>query len=98
MYIYMHMQVEYVKNERELHKIAKQDNANRCGATDDPNDRKYGYSRSSVGKTGTMYCLQVDNQYKKENELLNLKDWRDNVQKSSNVGEKKGYVYVLVDK
>ena len=73
------------------------ENATRCGATIDPEERKYGYSRASVGMTGTMYCLAVDNQYKEENELLNFKDWPANKQKRSNAEEKPGYVYVIVE-
>ena len=86
-----------MRNKSELNRIAQQDNAIRCGATDNPNERKYGYSRSSVGITGTMYYHPVKNQYKEENKLLDLKDWSDNVHKTSNVGEKKGFVYVLVE-
>lgn len=81
-------------SKQQLYTIAKWRNAVRCGATDNPDERKYGYSRRYVG---TMYCLPVENMHQEENQLLSLKDWRDNVQKVSNVGEMKGYVYVIVD-
>ena len=81
-------------SKEQLYAIAKWSNAVRCGATENPDERKYGYSKRYVG---TMYCLPVENMHQEENQLLSWKDWRDNVQKVSNVGETKGFVYVIVD-
>lgn len=86
-----------MSNKDQLHEVGRSSKATRCGATNDPEKRKYGYSRSSVGMSGTMYCLKVDNQYRAENELLGLKHWVDNVQKTSNVHATPGYVYVIVE-
>ena len=83
-------------SKEELYRIARGDEATRCGATGDPNERKYGYSRSSVGMRGTMYCSKVDNMNQEENKLLRLKNWTDNVQQRSNVSRAPGYVYVFV--
>lgn len=79
----------------KLYKIAKSAQATRCGATNDPHQRKYGYSRSSTGMSGTMYCLEVQNQYKEENELLGFKAWEKNKHQISNVNSEPGYVYVI---
>ena len=81
----------------ELYDIAKCDKATRCGATGDPNNRKYGYSRSSVGMSGTMYCSKVDNMNQEENKLLSCKNWTDNIHQRSNVARAPGYVYVIVE-
>ncbi len=83
-----------MSSREELYKKAESDRATRCGATVDPQQRKYGYSRDM---SGTMYCWKVDNQYKEENELLKFKDWDMNVQKSSNVHGERGYVYVIYE-
>lgn len=91
------MQVEYVPKKEELYRIASSNRATRCGATEEPDRRKYGYSRSSVGMTGTMYCLKVDNMYQEENNLLSFKNWTGNVQKRSNVAGTPGNVYVIVE-
>lgn len=86
-----------MSSRQELYKKAKLDQATRCGATNDPYQRKYGYSRSSVGMSGTMYCLKVNDQYKEENKLLGFKNWEKNEHKTSNVNSKPGYTYVIVE-
>jgi hypothetical protein len=89
------IQVTEVFSREELYKKAESDWATRCGATNDPQQRKYGYSSPSTGISGTMYCLKVENQYKEENELLKFKDWEKNKHKISNVHGEPGYVYVI---
>lgn len=86
-----------MSSKEELYDKANLAGATRCGATNDPDKRKYGYSRSSVGMSGTMYCLKVNNQYKEENELLRIKDWKKNKHKISNVDATSGYIYVIVE-
>ena len=86
-----------MSSREELYDQANSARATRCGATKDPHQRKYGYTRSSVGMYGTMYCLQVNNQYKEENELLSIKYWKKNKHKISNVDSKPGYIYVIVE-
>ena len=86
-----------MSSKKELYEKAKLVHATRCGATKDPEKRKYGYSRSSVGMSSTMYYLEVDDQYKEENELLKFKNWTNNKHKSSNVPQKPGYIYVIAE-
>ena len=88
------IQVKRVSSKTELYNIAQLDNAVRCGATINPEKRKYGYStQNSI----TMHFLEVKNMYSEENQLLSLKKWRDNIQQRSNVGSKKGNVYVITE-
>ncbi len=76
-----------------LHK-ARGKKAIRCGLTNDPQRRKNEYSRD--GYNGTMYFARTNNMKRDEQKLLNVKDWRDNIQKRSNGQEKSGYVYIIV--
>lgn len=44
-----------------------------------------------------MYFAGVQNMYKAENALLRIKDWTGNVQMTSNVQEKEGFIYVILE-
>ena len=88
------IQVNRVSSKTELHNIAHSKNAVRCGATINPEKRKYGYSTQN---SRTMHVLEVNDMYSEENQLLSLKNWRDNIQQTSNVGSKKGNIYVITE-
>ena len=90
---YLLTQTQEVDSMHDLKTRAKSKNAVRCGATDDPNQRKYGYSHHIHG---TMFYCRVSNMHSAEDELLSYKDWPDNVQKTSNAKAIRGYVYVIV--
>ena len=42
-----------------------------------------------------MYYAQTDNMFYAENRLLELREYRHNIQEKSNAQPKKGYVYVI---
>ncbi len=73
--------------------MAKDGSAVRCGLTNKPQRRKNEYSHE--GHNGTMYFAKTNNMKRDEQKLLNVKDWRDNIQQRSNGQEKPGFVYIL---
>ena len=91
----MPLNLEKCKTIQELHKIADSDDYGivRVGATIDPERRRDEYERDGYG--GTMYYAQTDNMFYAENRLLELKEYRHNIQEESNAQPEKGYVYVI---
>ena len=86
-----------VSSRKELYDKANLTQATRCGATKNPHKRKYGYSRSRSSMSGTMYYLKVDDQYIEENQLLKYKKWKKNKHTISNIQQRPGYIYVIVE-
>ena len=67
----------------------------RVGATIDPDRRLGEYQRE--GYSGTMIFAETQNMKRAENGLLEeCKTCGLNIQRAANVGEKPGYVYVIV--
>ena len=65
----------------------------RTGSTTEPKERRK-YYVYEVHYSGTMYVAPTDNMKKTEDELLK-NNYRDNKQKTSNVEEKHGFVYLI---
>ena len=80
---------------QQLHQLAQNATAIRCGSTNNPNRRKNEYSHDDYN--GTMYYSSTMNMQRDENNLLNLKIWDKNKQTKSNAKSDKGFVYVIIE-
>ena len=82
---------------QELLEIAKPRKSVRCGETKDIHERRGEYSRQRKYKdtSYTMYHFKTENVRKRENDLLQVKDWERNVERVSNAHDVPGYVYVI---
>ena len=67
----------------------------RTGATNNPQRRMGQYAREE-GYTGIMYWAESDDMQKDEDYLLQF-DFRDNIQKKSNMPNENGCVYVIAE-
>eukprot|EP01084_Bolivina_argentea_P087669 158336_1 len=88
------LRVKSTKNITNLHRHASKKGSVRVGATINPSQRANAYQRS--GYRGNMYVTKTTNMNYAENKLLKSHSGRHNVQKSSNVAAKSGYVYAIV--
>ena len=84
---------------RELKEMSRELDDERVGATVDPKRRAGEYTRK--GYRGVMYYAETQNMKQAEGSLLASCQGAGacpaNVQQKSNVQEKPGYVYVIVD-
>ena len=76
----------------KLLKIVKKKNSVRAGSTVIPKKRAKNYQDD--GYSGIMYYAKTSNMKKSENKLLRHKPLH-NKQKRSNVGQKRGFTYVI---
>lgn len=78
----------------DLESKATEQKTFRAGATTEPERRRGEYERDN-GYTGTMYYAATQNMKKAEDRLLAVCPCAMNKQRTSNVQEEKGYVYIL---
>ena len=79
--------------QKDIYKKLEEQGVVRAGCSIDPKRRKDEYERE--GYVGAMYYAETENMKTAENRLLDYRDYRHNVQKSSNAQEKAGYIYVI---
>ena len=65
----------------------------RTGSTTQPRERRK-YYVYDVDYSGTMYVAPTNNMKETEDELLK-NNYRDNIHKTSNAEEARGYVYLI---
>ena len=77
----------------DLESKARERKTIRTGATTEPERRKREYERD--GYTGTMYFAATQNMKRAEDRLLAVCPCAMNMQRTSNVKEEPGYVYII---